>query len=242
MTSSYASGTDCQVLLGHGEHQVISRQASVLVGEAVDALSMRELYLKLKEQETSLPEDISLLRVRLLSSDRARLYDFERLSDQELLQYRRNAMQALYARVASLWRAQEVRGLAGEWSANHQVMEVLVRLFKKSFLPWGLEDSDLSLEKARAYFAERPWREWPWAEMATLLADFMRHHPGEFSSQDFSRFWDKRAGELGLPFEFYSRLERVLRERSEPSVCCLSEPGCVTCPHNRRWLLKKPSL
>jgi hypothetical protein len=214
----------CANLLASGGYKVILRQARELgVVQSDDPVPLEQLYLKLKDAEWSAPGAFNL-------GYWEKHFAVENLSEPERLQFFRNSVHALYVRAASLWRIQEVRTQVGP-VMHPETEAVLAALLRRGFSPWGLEDRDLTPAAAREHFRERKWMAWPWAKLAMFLSAWRE------SGTDLSKFWDEHAD--GLPADFYQWIYIALNGRREGPVCCLSEPGCMTCPHNRRWRIKK---
>jgi hypothetical protein len=222
--SVHASAPTCANILASGGYKTILRQASELgVVASTEAIPLEELYLKLKDAEYSEPPDLDLGYWR-------NHFSVGGLSEAERRQFFLNSVHALYIRVARLWRIQEVRIQVGP-VMHPETETVLAGLLKKSFSPWGLEDRDLTPAAAREHFRAKRWMSWPWAKLAMFLSAWRE------SGTDLSKFWDEHSD--GLPADYYQRIYVAVKDRRDGPVCCLSEPGCVTCPHNRRWRIKK---
>lgn len=54
------------------------------------------------------------------------------------------------------------------------------------------------------------------------------------------KYWNTHARDRAMTHAVYERLNRALMEPLRASRCCVSSPGCRTCPNNRRYLAKKP--
>lgn len=219
-----ASSLTCANLLASGGYKMILRQAGELgVADLETVLPLQSFYLQLKEAEWSVV-DASEIRARLAS--RSGRYQIEELSDQDSIQFYRNALRSLYIRVAEMWRVQEVRTQVGP-VMKPEIEEILSALLARSFSPWSLEDADLQPASARTHFAERKWMFWPWVKLAGFINGYLE------SKKEFSDYWDEHDQEL--PFEFYQKLKLAIAQKNT-KACCLSEPGCRNCPHNRAWL------
>jgi len=224
----------CANLLASGGYKVILKQAHDLglVKSVTEPVPLEQLYLRLKTAEWT-EADIEQLRSSLLAA-RQRQFQIDTMSAPELQQFYQNAIHALYIRVVDLWRTQEVRMLVGP-VMRRDVEEALSRMLAREFSPWGLEHRELTPEAAREHFRTRKWMMQPWSKYAVFLTEWFEGHPEKFDAREFSKFWDQKASVHALNFEMYQRFYMALNRAVEPSICCLSEPGCVACPHNRRW-------
>lgn len=220
----HASSETCANLLASGGYKKVLRQAFDLgVLEADEAPPLQNLYLKLKDAEWA-PLEIDKVRGRIES--KARHYRVSQMDDREAIQFYRNSLRGLYIRVAEMWRLQEVRTQVGPVMKS-ELEDILGMLLARSFSPWSLEDAELSPQAAREHFESRRWMMWPWMNIAGFTAGFLE------SDKSFSDYWDQAGAPL--PFEYYHKLNRALAEQ-KLKTCCLSEPGCRNCPHNRAWL------
>ncbi len=230
----------CANLLGGSTYRVLLKQAFDLdlVDSPEQIVPLEQLYLQLKDAEWNVPAD---LRERLTGA-RNRQYKISEMSEKELRQFYANAVNTLYVRVTELWTVQEVRTQVGP-VMDRTTEATLTRLLAQYFSPWRLVDRDLTPEAARAHFKQRAWMMLPWQKIASFVTEWqdrgagLREQNGDskFNRAEFSKFWDERAQAYGLSFEMYHRLSLALNRGPDVAVCCHSEPGCVACPHNRRW-------
>lgn len=228
----------CANLLASGGYKVILRQAHDLgvVESATDPVPLEQLYLKLKDAEITKP-DAEELRAKLAAT-RQKQFAIEAMSAPEIRQFYKNSLKALYVRTAGLWYTQEVRTQVGPVMSK-ELEESLTRYLKQSFSPWGLEDRDLTPQAARDLFKQRKWMSWPWQRIAALMAGWYESRDGDlsFDSKEFGKFWDANARDLS--HEIFQKMYLALNHVADSPACCLSEPGCVNCPHNRRWRRKE---
>lgn len=230
------SAATCANLLATGGYKVILRQANDLgiLDSPSEPVPLEQLYLKLKDAEYS-KLSADELRATLLAA-RQKHFAIEGMSAKELRQFYENSVNALYVRVAALWYVQEVRTQVGPVMRT-ELEQTLARLLAREFSPWSLEDRDLKPAAAREHLRERSWMRWPWVKLAAFMTEWIESRgDANFSSSEFGKFWDSRAQSYGLKYEFYQKLYLALNRVAEAPACCHSEPGCVTCPHNRRWL------
>jgi hypothetical protein len=185
-------------------------RAEALSPEFSGAGSAEELFLRLLEPTAPAPD--------LRQSQRDH-YAVENMTDAELVQFYDNAIRGLKARVAQIWREEEIRRLAGKLTPRLE--SVATRILDTYFSPVGLNDN-LSPDQAEDYFAKRPWKFFPWAEALAALADF---------NGDFYSFSAPQ-----LTPEDNRRVQLALAASGRVGDCCLSHQGCTRCPLNRASL------
>ena len=231
----FADDSVCANLLASGTYKIVMRQAGELNPEVFDGSlkSLEQFYVDLKDQEYAMPDPV-FVKTRL-QEFRAKVFEVGALSDEEALQFYRNNLRSLYIRVAHLWSIQEARNSVGP-VMSPPVEQAIAALITQYIRPWRLTDRELMPDTAREHFRARAWMMQPWLSIAGFLVEWFAHHPDEFEARAFSKFWDERASHYHLEFEFYQRMASVLDGAHERRFCCLSTPGCVTCPNNRRWL------
>lgn len=228
---------NCNDLLSSSGAKVILRLANELNPQLFpsneESLTLEDLYLRMKAEEAH-PTSAQELRPNLLVS-RGRQYQIEQMSDLEIQQFYQNAIRALYARVADQWRRQEVQRLTGI-TPSRDVQEITGHLLDQFLRPWNLDSENLTAEEARIYFERRAWSTLPWVSLLQFLEAWMQAKSVQSTSRDFQHFWDFKSAEFNLDADLYSRVAMAFGKVGHRESCCHSRPGCVECPHNRRWL------
>jgi len=200
---------DCGEHFSPGLHSAL-RTAEALSPELAGAQSSEELFLRLLEPNAPGPD--------LRSSQRDH-YNVENMTDAELAQFYDNAIRGLRARVAQLWRQEEVEKIVGKLSPR--VEGVATHLLDTFFSPVGLNEG-LSPDEAEDYFGKRPWITFPWATAVQAIEGYSgeayRFHSDKLSNED------------------NRRVQLALMTSGRLGDCCLTEPGCTRCPHNRASL------
>lgn len=236
--SAHDTAATCANLLASGGYRNAVKQAFELgiVASPAEVMPLEEFYLQLKNAEAAPPPNLR----EVLTNTRQHQFAIDAMSERELRQFYTNAVNTLYVRIANYWAVQEVRTQVGP-VMNRALETTLTRVLAQYFSPWRLEDKDLRPESAREHFRQKKWIMLPWQKIASFVTEW-QSHSGEtkFSSMEFSKFWDARAPSYGLNHDVYQRLYLALSRGPDAPACCLSEPGCVACPHNRRWRIKRP--
>jgi hypothetical protein len=215
---------DCSFLLHDGGYravigQILNLNPEILEGGREPAPA--EIFVRLKrESEKYATADLPERLARALRVSQAKHYAVAALGTSELSNFYRNALRALTLRAAQLWRQQEVRGIAGR-PLSPRLQNFAEHLIDTFFSPNGLHDDSLSGSEATQYFASRPWMTFNWeAALATV-----EEQPGKSGRElEIPRVFDWNEGH---------RIRIAMDRDRRPGACCLSEPGCKLCPHNR---------
>jgi len=186
------------------------------------------MYLALKHeslQTGEIPEEL----VVALKNTQAKHFRTSEMDGTALTLFYRNAVHALMQRAAQLWREEEVAHLsprplspATERAATH--------LLDTFLSPNGLNDTALTVREAEAYFAERPWAELNWSLAVNAMDEWLSVN----SRQGFSAIQSFRAPKE-MNWNDANRIRLALSQDRRTGECCLTEPGCTLCPHNRGW-------
>jgi hypothetical protein len=216
---------DCGFLLRDGNYKSILKQIEILNPEILRARepSPAQIYLDLKnESERIASREIDAPLIQRLRETQRDHFAVEGLDARAMTIFYRNALYQLEQRVASLWRQQEVRSLAGR-PLSPGAQNFAEHLLDSFFSPNGLNDRSMTFNEAQEYFRTRPWMEFNWSEAirAVELALQSATPPGDIHLPEIFN-WSEQ-----------NRIRLALMQDRRPGVCCLSEPGCTLCPHNR---------
>lgn len=121
---------------------------------------------------------------------------------------------------------------------SREVQEIAGHILDQFFRPWNLDSENLTTEEARNYFARRAWSSLPWTSLVQFLEMWTHAKSDGGTSSDFSRFWQSNSAKFNLSADLYSVILVAIGKAGHRERCCHSQPGCMDCPHNRRWLKK----
>jgi hypothetical protein len=218
---------DCDLRLHDGSYQSLWRQIHQLNPEILEGgptATEAQIYLRVKsESEKYATAEISPRFARELAASQRRHFSVENMDLKSLSNFYRNALRALVHRAAALCRRHEVTRLV-EGPLTPRLQRFAEHLLDTFFSPTGLHDDALASTEAAHYFSARPWAGFNWeAAIATVAS---QPHKG--------------AREIEIPRVFdwneAHRIRIALQQDRRTGACCLSEPGCILCPHNRASL------
>jgi hypothetical protein len=230
----------CEAGLVNSQQSVVLKQIAQLnpkLNEPNRTENWADLYVALKKEEQIYAAG-GLLNSALKSiilANQSKRYEVQNLNPNELRQFYINALRSLYVRVAAFWTHDELLRINGQ-PLHQDIERVAGRILESTSSPWSLKDRELSAEAAADFFKNQPWQQLPWRQLLNFIEAWKKHSPYEFSYSEFSNFWDLNAEKFGLDISIFSRLQSALSGHESSLFCCLSEPGCTNCPHNRRWL------
>jgi hypothetical protein len=229
MFSTLAHAHDCDFLLRDGGMKSILRQTAELNAEIVapERATPAEIYLMLKrESERVARAEVGEDLARRLRESQAHHYRVRELDPHQLTIFYRNALYALEQRAAQLWRRQEARSLAGR-PLKPDLQNFAEHMLDTFFSPNGLNDRAMTSREAEEYFRAKPWMDFNWQAAIRAVEDaFKAGTEPVFDDTIFD--WNTQ-----------SRIRIALLQDKRPGACCLSEPGCTLCPHNRGHLIKR---
>jgi hypothetical protein len=237
--SANSQASTCEAAVLSSQHSVVFRQIQQLNPELSTAPQgdWAHLYVVLKSEEWKYGGETPLNETQkeLIAKSQGAHYDFKDFTEAHYRQFYVNALRSLYVRVAAFWTAQELERLNGG-KLDPNVQRVAARILEGTASPWNLKDRDLTPESARQYFKTQPWKALPWKNIFAFIEAWKKFSPYEFSHDKFSKFWSEQAENFGLEYQYFSPLQQAASGHEASLFCCLSEPGCNNCPHNRRWL------
>ncbi|MGZ3723351.1 MAG: hypothetical protein ACXVA9_10495 [Bdellovibrionales bacterium] len=224
---SSARAEDCDFLLRDGVYKSVLRQIQILNPAILTSSEPApvKMYLDLKRAAENFKGGVlSDALEGHLRETQLDHYHVDQLSREELAVFYRNALYALLQRAANLWRQQEVRSLAGR-PLSRELESFAMHLLDSFFSPNALNDQSLSSREAQEYFRRRPWIDFDWNGALGAVEDWLRLGT------------ERSVANLKLPESFdwnqQNRIRLALSQGRRPGACCLSEPGCTLCPHNR---------
>jgi hypothetical protein len=145
-----------------------------------------------------------------------------------------NALRNIYSRVSRLYKDEFIASVAGPNLSTEQ-KQMALTFFDLSIAPKRLDDREMSPAMAAGFLREQPWKQINWSKMMTVSNQWIASSP-EWTRRAFYR-WLAQHPELGLSqdeAEFFGRAVDQA-ELTNRTLCCVSEPGCVDCPLNRRY-------
>lgn len=245
--SANSQASTCEAAVADSQHAVVIRQIQQLnykILPSADTIKPGEypaqwswLYAFLKFEEyrygrgETLPDDLKAQIVANFGSH----YEFKDFTDVHFRQFYINSLRSLYVRVAAFWTQTELVRLNGG-PLDEDVARIAARVLESTSSPWTLKDRELTPVSAEQYFVNRKWEELPWSKIFTAIAAWKKYSPYDFSYDKFSKFWNEQGEQLGLDHDVFVKLQQAASGHESSLFCCLSEPGCNNCPHNRRWL------
>ena len=233
----FGNAQDCDFLLKSGNYSAILKQIQILNPEIFirPNSSPAEMYLALKrESERIARDEISTELSAHLRATQSEHFAVDTLIS--LTIFYRNALYALEQRAANLWRQQEVRSLAGR-PLSPEMQNFAEHLLDTFFSPNTLNDQSLTSEEVQIYFRERPWMKFRWDLALETVGDWMVKEASDSVLNLKTKPTLSAFNSLVLPSSFdwnqQNQIRVALSRDKRVGACCLSEPGCTLCPHNR---------
>lgn len=239
--SANSQASTCEAALLSSQQNSVFRQIQLLSPELFEAAGQNSdwehLYVLLKSEEWkySRNQSLSAQLKEHLAHNRGTHYDFKDFTDADYRQFYINTLRSLYVRAAAFWTVQELENLNGG-KLSHEVERVAARILEGTASPWNLKDRDLSPEAAQQYFKTQSWKALPWKNIFAFIRAWKKSSPHDFSHDKFLKFWNEQAENFGLEHRYFSPLQQAASGHESSLFCCFSTPGCMNCPHNRRWL------
>ncbi len=245
ITSTQTYASTCEASLQASQQSVVVRQIqqlnpNILGGAKIsDDWSSVYILLKTEEQKYAAGGLFDPDLKNYILQNQSKHYEFKNFTDRDFKQFYINALRSLYVRAANFWMTAEVTQLAGR-QLHPDILKIASRILEGTSSPWTLKDRELTSEAAALYFNERKWERLPWAQLLSFVEAWKKVSPYSFSYDEFSKFWSANAEKFGLDFSLFSRVQSALSGHEKSLFCCLSDPGCMNCPHNRLWLKTNP--
>lgn len=211
---------------------------------------LASIYLTLKSEEWkygAIPEDapfrlkaIPKALIQHISDQFSNEYSVD-IGDSETFTYfYLNALRNIYSRVTRLYKDEFVASVAGPNLSTEQ-KQMALTFFDLSIAPKRLDDREMSPKTAEnLLLREQPWTRLDWVKLMAVSNQWIASSP-DWTRRAFYD-WIAQHTELGLSQEETEFFGRAVdqAELTNRSLCCVSEPGCVDCPLNRRSRRPQP--